>query len=93
MPHPAYRPSFFYLNNTWPVQYSNNQAREGTQNQHKTRQVQQACFHKPKNLSLVTDVKKINFSLRMVKNWPKHVGEFLGLLKQYIYFNVLFLIK
>jgi len=48
MPHPAYRPSFFYLNNTWPVQYSNNQAREGTQNQHKTQQVQQACFHKPK---------------------------------------------
>jgi hypothetical protein len=24
--------------------------------------------------------KKINISLRMVKNWPKYVGEFLGLL-------------
>ena len=30
-------------------QYSNNQAREGTQNQHKTQQVQQAWFHNPKN--------------------------------------------
>jgi len=28
----------------------------------------QACYHKPKSLSLVTDVKKINISLRMVKN-------------------------
>ena len=33
-----------------------------------------------KSLSLVTDIKKINISLRMVRNWPKYVGEFLGLL-------------
>jgi len=32
------------------------------------------------SLSLVSDVKKINISLRMVKNWPKHVGELLRLL-------------
>ena len=30
----------------------------------------------------------------MVKDWPKHVGEFLGLLNDtYNYFNVLFSIK
>ena len=37
-----------------------------------------------KILSLVTDAKKINISLRMVKNRSKHVGEFLGLLNNTI---------
>jgi hypothetical protein len=32
-----------------------------------------------KSLSLITDVKKINISLRMVKNRPKDVGELLGI--------------
>jgi hypothetical protein len=38
------------------------------------------AFTNLKSLSLVTDVKKINISLRIVKNWPKHVGELLGFL-------------
>jgi len=33
------------------LQYSNNQAIEGTQNQQKT-QVQETCFHKPKKFIL-----------------------------------------
>jgi len=40
-----------------------------------------------KVLSLVTDVKEINIALRMVKNWPKHVGELLGLLNFFFFFS------
>ena len=65
----------------WLLQYNNNnnQATDCTQNQHiNTTSTTGNASTNLKSLSLVTDVKKINISLRMVKKWPKHVGEFLG---------------
>ena len=55
------------------VKYSNNQTRKSINTKHN-----KYNRHVTTNqiiLSLVTEVKKI-ISLRMVKVWPKHVGQF-----------------
>ena len=82
----------FCVDSAYPP-YSNNQAREGTQNQHKTQQVQQACFHKPKKF-IFSNRRKEN------KHLPKDGQELtetcrriIRTFKQYNYFNMLFLIK
>jgi hypothetical protein len=61
------------LSLAWLLLYSNNQTTESINTKHN-----KYNRHATTNqiiLSLVTEVKK-NVSLRMVKVWPKHVGEF-----------------
>ena len=73
--------------------YSNNQAREGTQNQHKTQQVQQACFHKPKKFIFSNWHKENKYFPEDGQELTEKYRRIFRTFKQYNYFNVLFLIK
>jgi len=74
----------------WLLLYSNNQAREGTQqHKHKAQQVQQACYTNQIILSLVTEVKK-KYLPEDGQRLSETCWRILRLLKQYDHFNVLF---
>ena len=75
------------------MQYNNNQAREGMQNQHKTQQVQQACYHKPKKFIFSNWRKKNKYLPEDGQELTETCRRIIKTFKQYNYFNVLFLIK
>ena len=75
------------------MQYSNNQARKGTQNQQKTQQVQQACFHKPKKFIFSNWRKENKYLPEDGQGLNETCWRIIMTFKQYNYFNVLFLIK
>ena len=74
------------------MQYNNNQAREATQNQHKT-QVQQACFHKPKKFIFSNWRKENKYLPQDGQELTETRRRIFRTFKQYNYFNVLLLIK
>jgi hypothetical protein len=74
------------------VQYSNNQAREGKQNQHKT-QVQKACFQKPKNFIFSNWREENKYLPEDGQELTETCRRIIRTFKQYDYFNVSFLIK
>ena len=73
--------------------YNSNQAREGKQNQHKRRQVQQACYQKPKNFIFSNWRKENKYLPEDGQELTETCRKIIKTFKQYKYFNVLFLIK
>ena len=88
---------YWYSRYSWyrPVQYNNNnnQAREGTQNQHKTQQVQQACFHRPKKFIFSNWRKENKYLPADGQELTETCRRIFSTYNQYNCFNVLFLIK
>ena len=72
---------------------SNNQATEGTPNQHKTQQVQHACYHKPKKFIFSNWRKENKYIPEDGQKLAETCRRIIKTFKQYKFFNVLFLIK
>ena len=78
----------------WLLLYSNNQAMEGMQqHQHKTQQVQQACFHKRKKFVFSNWRKENKYLPEDGQELTETCRRIFRNFKQYNYFNMLFLIK
>ena len=63
------------------------------QNQHKTQQVQQACFHKPKKFMFSNWRKENKYLPEDGQELAETCRKTIKTIKQYNFFNVLFFIK